>query len=148
MGRTDVNGQAQPGEARTDLPTQPIPPITPLPPSAVVPDSAAARETSGGTPAPPPRLPIDTELIPGRVVQPIDLANALRLAGGRDIDINVARQQIFAATADLTAARALWLPSLFYGPTWYRSDGQIQTVTGQVQTIDRSSLCSSVERRR
>ena len=26
------------------------------------------------------------------------------------------------------------------GPTWYRADGQIQTVTGQVQTIDRSGL--------
>ena len=38
------------------------------------------------------------------------------------------------------AARALWLPSLFYGPSWYRSDGQIQTVTGQVQTINRSAL--------
>ncbi len=38
------------------------------------------------------------------------------------------------------AARALWLPSLFYGPSWYRSDGQIQTVTGQVQTIDRSAF--------
>ena len=40
----------------------------------------------------------------------------------------------------LSQARALWLPSLFYGPTWYRSDGQVQTVNGQVQTIDRSGL--------
>ena len=85
-------------------------------------------------------MPVDTELIPGRVVEPIDLANALRLAGARDLDIAVARQQIFAAAADLMAARALWLPSLFYGPSWYRSDGQIQTVTGQVQTISRSAL--------
>ena len=34
----------------------------------------------------------------------------------------------------------MWLPSLFYGPTWYRADGQIQTDTGQVETIDRSLL--------
>ena len=27
-----------------------------------------------------------------------------------------------------------------YGPTWYRADGQIQTITGMVETIDRSSL--------
>ena len=74
------------------------------------------------------------------MVEPIDLANALRLTGATDLDIATARQQILAATADLTPARALWLPSLFYGPTWYRSDGQIQTVTGQVQTIDRSAL--------
>jgi outer membrane protein TolC len=132
--------QATPNEAKTDQLATPVPAITPLPPSAIVPDSVAPRDDSGETPAAPPRLPIDTELIPGRIVQPIDLANALRLAGAREIDIHVARQQVFAATADLTAARALWLPSLFYGPTWYRSDGQIQTVTGQVQTINRSSL--------
>jgi outer membrane protein TolC len=133
------------GQAKSDGPSQEpsalsIPPITPLPDAAVVPDSAIKRDESGATPAPPPRLPVDTELIPGRVVEPIDLANALRLTGARNLDIAVTRQQIFAATADLTAARALWLPSLFYGPTWYRSDGQIQTVTGQVQTINRSAL--------
>jgi outer membrane protein TolC len=138
--RTEVNRQARPGSPEQGAATAPIPAITPLPPSAVVPDSAAARTESSGTPDPPPRVPIDTELIPGRVVEPIDLANALRLAGARNLDIAVTRQQIFAATADLTAARALWLPSLFYGPSWYRSDGQIQTVTGQVQTINRSAL--------
>ena len=87
-----------------------------------------------------PRLPVDATLIPGRAVEPIDLANALKLAGGRDLDIAIARQRILQAAADLKQARALWLPSLFYGPTWYRADGQIQTITGQVQTIDRSSL--------
>ena len=79
-------------------------------------------------------------IIPGRAVEPIDLANALRLAGARDLDIVIARQHILQAAADLKQARALWLPSLFYGPTWYRADGQIQTDTGQVETIDRSSL--------
>ena len=49
----------------------------------MVPDSAAKPDDSGATPAPPPRLPVDTELIPGRVVEPIDLANALRLTGAR-----------------------------------------------------------------
>ena len=34
----------------------------------------------------------------------------------------------------------MWLPSLFIGPTWYREDGQVQTITGQVQTISRNSL--------
>jgi outer membrane protein TolC len=95
---------------------------------------------SGTTPAPPPRLPVDTTLVPGRVVQPIDLANALKLAGATELDIATARQRILQAAALLSQARALWMPSLFYGPTWYRSDGQIQTVTGQVQTINRSAL--------
>ena len=74
------------------------------------------------------------------MVQPIDLANALKLTGVRKPGYRRRPAADLAATADLTAARALWLPSLFYGPTWYRSDGQIQTVTGQVQTIDRSAL--------
>ena len=102
--------------------------------------STAKPEGSPATPPPPPRLPVDTALIPGRAVEPIDLANALRLAGARDLDIAIARQRILQAAADLKQARVLWLPSLFYGPTWYRADGQIQTITGQVETIDRSSL--------
>jgi outer membrane protein TolC len=135
-----LSGQQKADRAQAETSSSSFPAITPLPAAAVVPDSAAQHSDSRSTPAPPPRLPVDSELIPGRVVEPIDLANALRLAGARDIDINVARQQIFAAAADLTAARALWLPSLFYGPSWYRSDGQIQTVTGQVQNISRSAL--------
>ena len=102
--------------------------------------STAKPERSPITPPPPPRMPVDTALIPGRAVEPIDLANVLRLAGARDLDIAIARQRILQAAADLKQARALWLPSLFYGPTWYRADGQIQTATGQVQTINRSSL--------
>jgi outer membrane protein TolC len=85
-------------------------------------------------------LPVDTTLIAGQVVQPIDLANALKLTGARDLDIAVARQRVLEGAADLSQARALWLPSLFYGPTWYRADGQIQTVSGPVQTISRSGL--------
>ena len=74
------------------------------------------------------------------MIQPIDLASALRLAGARDLDIATARQQVLQALADLEQARGLWLPSLFIGPTYYRLDGQVQSITGQVQTIDRSSL--------
>ncbi len=89
---------------------------------------------------PKPLLPIDNTLIPGRTIEPIDLPAALRLAGVRDLDIAIARQQLAQAVADLQKARALWLPSLFLGPTWYRADGQIQTLTGQVQNVNRSSL--------
>ena len=57
-----------------------------------------------------------------------------------DLDIATARQRVCESVAELQRARALWLPSLFIGPTWYRADGQIQTITGPVETIDRSSL--------
>ncbi len=79
-------------------------------------------------------------LVPGQVIQPIDLANALRLAGARDLDIATARQQVLLALGELDQARGLWLPSLFTGPTYYRLDGQVQAINGQVQTVDRSSL--------
>jgi outer membrane protein TolC len=74
------------------------------------------------------------------VLVPIDLAGALRLAGARDLEIAIARQQVCRAVADLQAARALWLPSLFIGPTWYRLDGKVQSITGQVINTGRSSL--------
>jgi outer membrane protein TolC len=79
-------------------------------------------------------------LVPGQVVVPIDLAGAIRLAGARDLDIAIARQLVCRSVADLQQARALWLPSLFLGPTWYRMDGKVQTISGQVINADRSSL--------
>ena len=58
-----------------------VPTAAPLPAAVETADSAASPENSAATPPPPPRLPVDTALIPGRTVEPIDLANALKLAG-------------------------------------------------------------------
>jgi outer membrane protein TolC len=79
-------------------------------------------------------------LIAGQEVQPIDLASALRLAGARDLDIATARQRVLQALGELDQARGLWLPSLFTGPTYYRLDGQVQEITGQVINVNRGSL--------
>jgi outer membrane protein TolC len=79
-------------------------------------------------------------LVPGQVIQPIDLPGALRLAGARDLDIAIARERICQAVADLEQARVLWLPSLYLGPNWIRHDGQVQLVNGPIQTISKSSL--------
>ena len=118
------------------------------PPSAdirdAVPDVPALRDV--GMPESPSPLGatvetvLDTSLIPGRSIEPIDLPNALRLAGVRGLDIAIATQRVNESIADLQFAWAQWLPSLFLGPTWYRADGQVQTVTGQVQNVNRSSL--------
>lgn len=106
------------------------PPSPALPTAAPIPAGGTAAATNTQ------ELP----LFPGQVVQPIDLASALSLGGARDVDIATARQGVLQALADLSEARALWLPSLFLGPTWYRADGQIQTIDGPVQTINRSGL--------
>jgi outer membrane protein TolC len=96
----------------------------------------------GGAPEDPERetRPVGEPLIPDQVVRPIDLPDALRLAGARDLDIAIARQRVCQAVAELQQARVLWLPSLFIGPNWIRHDGQAQIVQGQVQSISKSSL--------
>ena len=110
--------------------------LPPLPPA--IEKAGPSRVPGGGMGSGRPR-PEDS-LIKGQVIQPIDLANALRLAGARDLDIATARQQVLQSLGDLDQARGLWLPSLFTGPTYYRLDGQVQAINGQVQTVDRGSL--------
>jgi outer membrane protein TolC len=96
--------------------------------------------SSGDATKTPASFVLDTSLVPGRSIEPIDLFNALKLTGARELDIALSQQQLNQAIADLRYAYALWLPSLFLGPTWYRADGQVQTVNGPVQTVARSSL--------
>ncbi|WP_169976696.1 TolC family protein [Tautonia rosea] len=79
-------------------------------------------------------------LVPDQAVFPIDLGNALRLAGARDIEVQIARQRVAEALGELQLARSAWLPSIYYGPQWMRHDGQAQIVEGPVQTISKSSL--------
>lgn len=91
-------------------------------------------------PAPIEPRPPDLPLFPGQVLQPIDLANTLRMAGGRDLDIASARQRVARSLADLQEARGLWLPSFFTGPTFYSLNGQVQAINGQIETVHRDSL--------
>jgi len=112
----------------------------PLSPPALPADVRPPGPESNRTPSPDALALPGLPLIPGQAIEPIDLAGVLRLAGARDLDIALARQQVFQAIADLQRARALWLPSLFLGPTWYRLDGQVQAIDGKVMTVSRSSL--------
>lgn len=102
--------------------------------------SPTTRRLPPSPPPPPIAGGLDAALIEGRPVQPIDLVNVLRLAGARDLDIAIARRRIDQSLADLERARSLWLPSFFLGPTYYRADGQVQTITGQVINVNRGSL--------
>lgn len=129
------NAAGQPGTSSTDSPSDTL---SRLPAALPSPDRAA--EISPEIPALSPNVPVDTALIPGRIIEPIDLPSALRLAGARDLDIAIARQRVSAAVADLEKARAYWLPSLFPGATWYAANGQVQTVNGPVETVNRNSL--------
>lgn len=106
-------------------------------PEALPDDALGSRSPAFSLPAP---SAVGTPLVPGQVIQPIDLPGALRLAGAQDLDIAIARERVSQALGELQQARVLWLPSLYIGPNWIRHDGQLQTVQGQIQTISKSSL--------
>jgi outer membrane protein TolC len=113
------------------------------PPPITDPPVASGNLPAGlpGEPAPPTRVDgLGAPLFPGQIVQPIDLASTLRMAGGRDLDIATARQRVLRSLADLQEARGLWLPSFFTGPTFYSLNGQVQEINGKVDTVHRDSL--------
>lgn len=137
MGRTEEAASlsiAPISRANTGRP----PSVADLPPPLPVPAPSPAALSSAALSSPPAASGMP--LVPGQVIRPIDLACALRLAGARDLEIAIARERVAQAVADLSSARATWLPSLFLGPNWIRHDGQAQIVQGQVQTISKSSL--------
>ncbi|MFL5329673.1 MAG: TolC family protein [Gemmataceae bacterium] len=70
---------------------------------------------------------------------PINLATALKLAGARPVDIQIAAQRTQIAAAEVQRAQASWLPNLYFGVQYDRHDGQIQDVSGRVFTTSRSS---------
>jgi len=106
-------------------------------PPALPDETQRPFHTVGAT---PPASDLGTPLVPGQVIQPIDLPGALRLAGANDLDIAIAKERVSQSLAELQQARVLWLPSIYVGPSWIRHDGQVQTVQGQIQNVSKSSL--------
>ncbi|HEX6510880.1 MAG TPA: TolC family protein, partial [Chloroflexota bacterium] len=92
-------------------PPRAVPPSTPDIPS---PPSATALPSAGGKP------------------YPINLPTAMKLGNVRGLDIELASRRLQVAAAQLQAARVLWLPNLIYGADYYRHDGRIQDIQGNV----------------
>lgn len=134
-------------ESRTDLLPEAGKPSNPstLPHEQIPspPGTLRFREP-GTTPSGLPRfdvnMPVDSTLVAGRTIRPIDLVSVLRLAGVRNLEIALARQRVNQSLAELERTQSLWLPSIFLGPTYYRADGQVQNVQGQIINVNRSSL--------
>src|SRR5581483_604228 len=80
-------------------------------------------------PAPPPVTSFPTA---GGKPYPINLPTAMKLGNVRNLDIQLASRQLQAAAAQLQAAKVLWLPNLIFGTDYYRHDGQIQDIQGDV----------------
>jgi outer membrane protein TolC len=63
---------------------------------------------------------------------PINLPTAMQLADARNLDIALASQRLQAAAAQLQGSQVLWVPNLIMGTDYYRHDGQIQDIIGNV----------------
>ena len=73
-------------------------------------------------------------------VFPIDLSGALRLGGADNLQIELARERVLEAEANLTLARASVLPSLWFGIGFNKHDGRIQETEGSVLEVSRNSM--------
>jgi outer membrane protein TolC len=71
---------------------------------------------------------------------PINLPTALRLGDARAIDVQVASEKIRLATAQLQQARLLWVPTMLMGGEYFRHDGNIQNITGDVLNNSHASM--------
>lgn len=78
--------------------------------------------------------------VPDQKPYPINLPTALQLAGVNPLDIAVASERLRVAAAQLDRARVLWLPNLTAGVDYFRHDGQIQDIAGNVFGTSRSSF--------
>jgi outer membrane protein TolC len=71
---------------------------------------------------------------------PINLPTALELADVQPIDVAVASQRVELAAAQLRQAQVTWLPTVYIGTAYFRHDGQIQDVQGNVFGTSKSSF--------
>jgi len=76
---------------------------------------------------------------PSGTPYPIDLATTLRLAGANGLDIQIARERLEAARANVTGAAFQFLPWLSAGPAYRRHGGLIQDVIGNIVEADKNS---------
>jgi outer membrane protein TolC len=77
---------------------------------------------------------------PGDRPLPINLPTALRLSGSRALDVALAATRIQVAAAELERANVLWLPTVYLGIDYFRHDGQIQDVAGNVFGTSKSAF--------
>ncbi|HWY86232.1 MAG TPA: TolC family protein [Gemmataceae bacterium] len=74
----------------------------------------------------------------------INLATALSMTDARAIDIALAAERVQTAAAQLARARALWLPTLYVGTDYYRHDGTIQDMSGNIVDANKQSFMAGV----
>jgi outer membrane protein TolC len=64
----------------------------------------------------------------------------MQLANVRAIDVALASERIRLAVAQLDRARVLWLPTVYLGVDYYRHDGQLQDIDGNILGNSKQSF--------
>ncbi len=119
--------------APTILETEPILPVDkPSKPGDGVTEGSRSQST--------PQLPsVPLASTQGKPL-PIDLPTALTLTNASPLDVQIAEERLRAATAGLDRARVMWLPNVGIGVDYFRQDGRIQDVVGNVFSTSKSSF--------
>jgi outer membrane protein TolC len=95
-------------------------------------EAPAPRAMAANPPDVPPLPPVTSFPTAGGKPYPINLPTAMKLGNARGLDIELASRRLQAAGAELQRANVLWLPNLIFGTDYYRHDGQIQDIAGNV----------------
>ena len=74
----------------------------------------------------------------------IDLPTALRLAGAKNLDVEIAREKVNEARATHDAARARYFPWIAPSLSFRKHDDRVQSVEGRVFDADKKSLAAAV----
>jgi outer membrane protein TolC len=64
----------------------------------------------------------------------------MKLGNARGLDIELASRQLQVSATQLQSAKVLWLPNLFLGTDYYRHDGRIQDIQGNVFDTSKSGF--------
>jgi outer membrane protein TolC len=123
-----VSYQSQPTSSQEDL----------VPPPVTTDDSVKPSSESGRADLPTPLVPKPDG------VTPIDLASVLAMTDSQNPQVALARERILEAEAQLSRARAMWLPSIRGGVNYNKHEGKIQDVAGRIITTSRNSLYSGL----
>jgi outer membrane protein TolC len=108
--------------------------LAPPSPSTALPQGPW-RESAGD-----PSFPLSDVTPANEKIYPINLATALQLADVRSLDIALATERIKAAAAQLERSKVLWLPTVLVGTDYFRHDGQLQDVAGNVFGTSKSAF--------
>ena len=116
-------------------PSVPRPPVIP---------AGGQMPTDGGKKGAPAKTAHGLPPVPAAATQGkpllIDLPTALALTSANPLDIQIAGERLRAANAALDRAKVMWLPNIGVGVDYFRQDGRIQDVVGNVFNTSKSSF--------